>query len=241
LAFRRLFGHCKDAELAALRTSPDDTIALQAAWEEVRRAGRGPQADGGDQGRRSWFLGFLEGRARLRAPAWWRQDLLRWQARRHGRHPYHWAGLDSVYTSRGTALKREGGKVVLVAGGASTVVPKGLLKNGKDGRSYDNVSALVSGRRCYLAAHADLGFPYPLTSFDCASGKTVWQAEVWAVGGWQSLGLISTHPDMAVAVTEQDGRVIVFGSGSFAGSYVEAFRASDGTNLFRFGTVHGAD
>ena len=57
--------------LPALRLHPHDGIAIQAAWEEVTLTVPEEKQDQPvrpDRHKLDWFLGFLEGRGRVRAP-----------------------------------------------------------------------------------------------------------------------------------------------------------------------------
>ena len=83
--YRRLFKLVGDDGLKLLLTHPNDSIAIQAGWQEVAltvpeqesRSAYRPNHD-----KLQWFLGFLEGRSRIRPPRWWTQSLLDCHANR---------------------------------------------------------------------------------------------------------------------------------------------------------------
>jgi hypothetical protein len=220
-----------------------DSIALQAAWEEVTLTVpvKPKVVVRPDRQKLDWFLGFLEGRAHVRAPPWWAEALL--DSRANARDniypgnpkepPYHSAGLDWSRSPRDTTLKREGGKAILRVGEQALAIPEDLLRKADSGRVWSNVSALLTPKRCYVAVHGDEGYGYWLTCIDRTSDKVLWKARVWASwwGGTTGVG------HMWVTVTEQKGRVVVFGAESI-GMHVEAFRAEDGQNVFRFATSY---
>jgi hypothetical protein len=81
--------------------------------------------------------------------------------------------------------------------------------------------------------HERVGYPYDLVCIDRTTGKALWKSKVF--GSWW-YGASGQHM-MWVTVTEQDKRIIVFGSAG-TGAHVEGFRAEDGKNLFRFSTSY---
>jgi hypothetical protein len=237
LAFRSLFEAAGDSGLARLKTHANDSIAIQAAWREVLLTV--PEKKGNEvyrpaQHRLNWFIGFLEGRARLKLPAWWQEAVLDAEAHRRGnvyfrsRLPLQQTGIQYVFAPVGTNLEKVNGKIVLSVGKESLAIPDSVL------RSWGDVSALMTPERCYVAAHEGVGYHYDLACIDRKSQKPVWKSRVWAT--WSG-GASGPRRYSSVTVTEQDGRIVVFGiSGS--GAYVEGFKGEDGRNLFRFSTYH---
>jgi hypothetical protein len=247
--YEALFLYSGPAGLPLLRECPHDGVAIQAAWQEVALGTHTGEAGKLKREKVIWFLGFLEGRIRIRPPNWWREALLDsqfnqagsvfvWKVNKHQR--YEKARVDEVMSAPGTTLKRKNKDLVVQIGDESATVSEDVVLKKK---RWDRVSAAITARRCYLAMHDDLGFAYPLVCVDRVSGKTAWKAEVWDVfwlrGGLSWLSDPSIN-DRAVAVVEQDERVVVFGAG-ITGFNVEGFRASDGSNLFRFSSSCGLD
>jgi hypothetical protein len=172
-AYRTLFKKVGPDGIRELQAHSNDAIAIQAAWQQVAltipekepRENVRPDAD-----KLYWFLGFLEGRARAKAPKWWSQALLGMMA--NGRHSiysglpkkdlYHKLGLDETRGPQNTHLKREGDKVVLWIDKQSASIPDDLLSKTDDGKVYCNVSGLMTPTRCFLAVHDDFGRPYQL-------------------------------------------------------------------------------
>jgi hypothetical protein len=232
-----------------LQTHADDSIALQSAWREVAltvpedepRASVRP-----DREKLLWFLGFLEGRARVRAPQWWADSLLDSRANRRDNiyaggkteslyESYHDAGLDQVRTPRNTSLTRKGDQIVLQVGTDSCPIPTETLEKARTENGEEfvcNVSAFMSPLRCFVAVHGDWGWPHDLTCFERPSGKLLWKSRVWGTR-W---GDFEGQSSMCVAVVVHDSRVLVFGLSG--GMNVEAFRIEDGKNLFRFATTY---
>jgi hypothetical protein len=249
--YRALFDRCGAAGLPALRLSPRTGVALQAAYEEVLLT-----TDGGQKVRASkpnlvWFLGFLEGRARVEAPQWWKHALAHSERTSEGHRgpyngqPYYKAlpGADRALPA--VTLQRRGGRLLLLVGEQSASVPEGFfeatagsLKHGEERKALANVGALIAGERCYTTRIDPFGLSSTLVCSDRESGKVRWKAKVWATRGraFAAMSWLGPLPDAAVMITERDERVVVFGACG-SGFYVEVFRAADGTNLFRFATV----
>jgi hypothetical protein len=239
--YRLLFQGIGADGLGKLQTSAYDGIAIQAAWEEVilsvpRLKLRGrlrPEYE-----KLLWFHGFLEARARAKAPVWWLESLADSYANNVNRvNPGmlerdfdRKAGLDTAMAPSNTTLRREGDSIILRVEKESVSIPESLLTKHSDGKVYCHVNAFFTPRRCYVAVYSNSGSSYNLTCIDRKSAKVSWQSKVWAT--YWSGGLSGTVYTR-VEVKEQDRRVFVFGSGT-TGMHVEAFRSEDGTNLFRF-------
>src|SRR5262245_37226885 len=84
--YRLLFATAGVDGLSRLQVDRDDSIALQSAWEAVTLTV--PVKDGGgtvyrpDTQKLIWFLGFIQGRARVSPPEWWREAVLDARANR---------------------------------------------------------------------------------------------------------------------------------------------------------------
>jgi hypothetical protein len=242
LSYQTFFKKVGAEGVRRLQMHGHDGIAIQAAWEEVMLSFPEKEPERAvplNRDKLTWFLGFLQGRARVQVPRWWADVLLGSHAyHRYGIFPgrpkeelYHWAGLDSTGAPHDTSLRREGDKIFLSIGKESVQLPDDLLEKNGEGRVYSNVSALMTPSRCYVAVHGDVGYPYRLVCVERSSAKVAWKSDVWAT--WWA-GAENRH-DMWVAVTEQNKRIVVFGAAD-TGFHVEAFRPEDGANLFRFST-----
>jgi hypothetical protein len=242
--YRRLFKKVGVKGIRDLQTHPQDGIAIQAAWEEVTLTvpeKEPAQPVRPDRHKLDWFLGFLEGRARLKVPPWWSEMLCDSRANRRDniypgkpkKCPYHKLGLWDARGPRDTSLKREGDKLVLRINKESVPIPENFLGKTDARKFWCNVSALIKPSRCYVAVHDDVGYPYKLACIDRTTGKVLWKSEVF--GTWWG-GAEGIH-EMWLAVTEQNERIVLFGSAA-TGMHVEAFRPKDGKNLFRFSTSY---
>src|SRR5207248_1674736 len=105
--------------LAELMKDEDTNIALLAAWEQVRLTVPDKELErrmSVDARKLAWFLGFLEGRARVELPAWWAEAIRGCDAygrdsihpdMPHFNRPYDRVGLGSARGPRGTTLERD--------------------------------------------------------------------------------------------------------------------------------------
>jgi len=244
-AYDALFAVAGPQGVKRLQSSPSDSIAIQAAWQEVILSipeGDLPHTIDIDPDKLRQFVAFLESRERLKAPPAWANFVMASQAnRRNNTFPghelsmlslYHEAGLEHARAPLDTTLARDGDRVLLTKGTQTTAVPANLLDPADVGPGA-SASAHFTPENAFVAIHDDVGYPYNLVCIDRPTEKVVWTSRVW--GSWWG-GTSGVHMT-CVWVTVQDDRVIVFGAGS-TGTHVEAFRAADGANLFRFSSSY---
>jgi hypothetical protein len=237
-AYSELFKAATEKDLRRLQMHPSDTIAIQAAWEEVERTlpTNPEQVVRPARDRLARFLGFLEGRARVQAPAWWEEALLDARANRRGN--VYAGGLNiaerrarpnAVAPPRQATFDKEGGQPVVRVGSVAAAIPEDLREKLRVGGVRTRLSALITPSRCYIAAYDSVGYPYRLACVERSSQTVRWVADVWA--SWWG-GTTGSHWQW-VEVAEQSSRVVVFGVSS-TGFHVEGFRVKDGLNVFRF-------
>jgi hypothetical protein len=243
-AYRLLFAAAGAEGLSRIQTVHDDSIAIQSAWEAVTLTvpvEDGPKFYRPDLQQLNWFMGYLQGRARVSPPDWWREAVLDARANRrdniyHGDPktvPYHGrtgiAFNEFVTCPKNASVEKKGDAIVYRIGAESVTIPKEIREHG-----VPNVSGCFTDKYCYLAVHDDVGYPHQLGCVDRASGKLVWKSTVcgswWGDAEGQFTSWVSVVPT-------DDGRVFVFGLA--VGFYVHGFRASDGKSLVRFSTNFG--
>ena len=244
---RALFKHVGRRGLTQLQTHTSDTIAVQAAWMQVELTvpvKEPAQAVRPDREKLVWFLDFLERRAQVRAPKWWADALLDARANRRGNissgrpNPFElWqagAPLPENWPAKATIDRREG-KLVVQLGKESEYLPDGFYEKLRKQHLHDEVRALFTPTRCYVAIHEGFGYGYRLGCFDRAPLKMRWVSDVWGSWWYASSGVC----DQLVEIMEQGDRVVVFGDA--VGFHVEAFQADDGANLFRFSNTYAME
>jgi hypothetical protein len=228
-----------DAEgLRQLQLHASDSVAIQAAWEEVELTV--PTQPVGmvrpDRDKLARFLGFLEGRGRVRAPPWWAEALLDARANRRGN--VYSGGLNvagqreggpkAAAPPRPAAFDMRDGKPVVRVGTIAALIPENLLEK-LGWEQSDRVSALITPARCYVAVHGSAGHSYRLACVERPAATVRWVTRVWGSYWGSTTGI---HFQW-VEVTVQGNRVVVFGVAS-VGFNAEAFRVEDGANVFRF-------
>jgi hypothetical protein len=238
-SYRALFKSVKSEGLRRLQMNSSDTIAIQAAWEELELTipTNPDRVVRPDRDKLARFLGFLEGRARVQAPQWWTDAVLDARANRRGN--VYAGGLSMSEDREGkdkaamppplATFDRQDGKAVVRVNSNSAPIPDDLREKLRMDGLKDSLTALMTRRHCYVAAYDSVGYPYELACLDRSSGKIRWLANVWA--SWW--GGATGHHSQWVEVTEQGDRVVVFGVAS-VGFHAEGFRVEDGVNLFRF-------
>jgi hypothetical protein len=238
--YTALFRSTKAERLRHLQMTASDTIAVQAAWEEIERTipENPDRVVRPDRDKLARFIGFLEGRGRVQVPEWWADAVL--DARANCRGNVYAGGLTLMPFGEAkqktpkpppvATFAQKDGKGVVRVGSDLAIIPDDLRDKLKAGRSLDQgLSALITPTRCYVAVYDHAGYPYRLACVDRASTKTRRVAKVWA--SWW--GNASGQHHQYVEVTEQGKRVVVCGIAS-SGFHVEAFGAEDGVNVLRF-------
>jgi len=264
-AYRDLFAAVGVEGLAELKRSPHDSIAIQAAWEEVLMtipATDGAEAYRPDAQVLQRFIGFLEGRGRVTLPDWWAKVFLNVRAHDRGNVFSLWPGEEHKFDPNAIAFEFNGKRELRLSDPyEGTDVPFFVLAS-RGTRVTDE-----DGRVTISAADRKVEVPEELvdrgdhgTLFCCFS--TVFTAEQcyvavhrdvgypftvaclnladgtlkWKTEAWGTWwGFATGIHQTRVAVTVQDDRLAVFGEAG-TGYHVEAFDIGTGANLFRFST-----
>ena len=239
-AYRELFSAAGREGISGLKRDSDESIAIQAAWEEVRLTvpeKQGPKVYRPKKDKLVWFVGFLEARSRSTVPKWWAESVHDARANRRDniyggeptKSPYHNAGLKFVNAPIGTTVKQNGKQCSVHVGDASIVLPSELVDLCDDGSLCEHVSATFTKSECFIAIHGDVGYPHVVACVDRNSGKTRWKSR--ACGCWWG-GATGVHIGW-VTVIVHDDRVSMFGKSSI-GFYAHGFSRDKGKTLFRF-------
>ena len=254
--YNRLVRNAPSEKLREIRTGDDIGIALQAAWEEVRRETRIPHTPEDDY--ETWcridrssterFLAFVEGRLTVRVPEWWEALMRRSLASAAAdgnvaltvtpgkRDPFYMnkavIGADETnliwMPDRIRSISRDHENLTISIGGDDLVVSPVLSK-------IWGLNAMCVGQHRWIVAMHSAGHPgYPLLYVDAVTQNEVWRADVWGEFPiFKSGGGFFHWVDFRV----HNDSILVFGAlnNSF---YVEGFTIAEGTNLFRFSTSY---
>ncbi len=246
--YRQLFALVGEGGLARLKASEADSIAVQAAWEEVKRTV--PDSEDApvfrpEKEKLALFVQFLESRLSTKTPTWWAEVVQ--DAKWFGRDfvqpgdptesPYHKSGLLAVESPRGVTLQAESKTITLTSGNDVIEVPTsfatffGYRLTHWAGGTFHNLSAAFTKGRCFLTLHDDIGYAPRVACIDRVSGKVLWEAHACGCF-WDTIARMDFR-NAWVSVVTHDDRVILYGK-SFQGVYVHAFHRNDGKTLFRF-------
>lgn len=254
--FHRLFAQTDNDALSAMTTDQNDTLAVQAAWEQVKRTFRPKPAkvDGivttreaikVDSDRLNWFLGFLQGRLRVVCPEWWKRELLRlsYASQRGVIVKGLWDmahDLNEVFNNTeaavlpiGTSMSIRDGAIEIAIGPESMKLPNELVRQLDGGPDcITSLAVAMTEQYCFVA------FPevdkYHLWCVNRNGGKVAWSATVLC--GKQPINQQGPLSFRAVLSISGD-RVIVYGADRYL-MYAEGFAIEDGAVRFRFSTTY---
>lgn len=239
--YRSLFTVAGNDGLSALKRSRYDSIAIQAAWEELTLflpEMKVMKVYRLDKDKLNRFLGFVEGRARVKIPKWWAESVIETRAHRRSniypgrpsKIPYHYhAGMKYITAPHDTTVKKDGNSYILRIAKNSIRLPEEILQKTDHGDLSGSFSGCFTSKHCFIAVHGDAGYSHDVACIDRSSGKLIWKSE--ACGCWW--GGVYGVSESWVSVTVQEDRVVVFGASSM-GIYAQAFRADNGNTIFRF-------
>jgi hypothetical protein len=243
--YSELFALADRDGLSELKHSPHDSIAIQAAWQEVALTVPETINDNHptfhpSRGKLNWFVGFLEGRIRARVPQWWSEAVLDARANQRDNiyFPYRDWGQLTPKSAIQTAVAKKGEKFSLKVGNDTIELPNLLLKevlHDGDFSTFHHFSAFFAPKHCYVAIYDDVGSPYTLACVDRSTEKLVWKTEGWG-SWWYAVG--GGVGKARVTVDAHDERVLVFACSGIGHVHAEGFRAQNGKNLFRFSNTY---
>ncbi|MEX2558579.1 MAG: hypothetical protein WD403_01635 [Pirellulales bacterium] len=226
------------AELEQLRFHKNLSIALSAAWEDVRVAiRRSPPGTPVDLGT-ARFLGYVEGRLGVPVPEIWgnvvagarAQDRGLANFKRPDRLPYHDTGYGRA--APGISVTRRGNSLFLKSGDVLVPLPLDVRK-----QLPNDMSVQLGQQEGYVAvSDSMLASSFPLFRIDPQSGEILWKTEVWGSG----FTPIQSGPGPFyhwVGLVREKEWLIVFGVDRHA-AYIEGFAVADGSNVFRFTTAY---
>jgi hypothetical protein len=248
--YDKAFADIRNADLVQFILGPSDQVALQAAWQRVRRtmSRRIPgteQAVPVDPHAVQRFLGVVEGRLRVELPNKW-ADVFGRISYRDSRTVSFPGVLPEdlirsridVFTSKEITIEPAGdGFFISLRGQRFPVSQKVLQECRAEYGASDHLEAMiVDADRAVITMHRAGIQRYPLVLVNRKTGDKIWRSAVWVerpvVPGRTGLGHMH-H----VEITVQNDAVVVFGLCDFS-AYIEAFHFRDGSNAFRFSTSY---
>ncbi len=244
--------HCQEAsaeELDALVTGADDTIAIAAGWERVRRTMPEETQDRlvpANEIAVSRFLGLVERRTHVQIPRIWNECVLKVDGYNRswirlplvqalGISPENDSEDNKAAVDALPMLRRMDGHISDDGDTLAVEAPSGTFKFPVDHRyAYvDSASVAVKDDAAYVALHGSHPTPYSLYAVDRHSGVSLWSTEVRA--GWMSVDF-SGPGFHVVEMQVTDEAVAVFGIGCGA-AYLETFDTKTGTRTCGFSTA----
>jgi hypothetical protein len=247
---RQLTTNATPHKLQELMAGANDTIAIRAAWENVRRQLAQDLAATGQKtpdptllkgaGR---FVGFLEGRLRIPVPRWWALELANARAREPETARFFWGrevgdqiGPRDVSNAFGvvpTIERTPNGEVQIAWSDRKLRLPANVIPT----EVFETLTGLVYRNRCVIAKYQGdepLWVGLEIFCVDLSSSKVVWSSKQRIAprpeGHRQGGAGASIHE---VALVCRDDVVFVFGM-EITLLYLEALKLSDGKVVMRF-------
>ncbi len=247
--YRGLYELVGTDDLGFLQRSTDDSIALQAAWENIKRSVTTPPTlYRNNKVELAGFLDMVKTRAGATVPRWWAEAVLDAGGNRiENRYldqPNIWN--TSYYKGKLTLPDVPEDPVVEAIDGAMTlrvesnilVVPDELRAVYDPKTSWcghdriedplEQFNATFRDDSCFIAIHSNGGSPHVVARVNRESNQVVWKAETCS-------GLYSYSEKFVgwISVVVEKDRVVVFGNSS-TGFYAHGFDIETGKRLFRF-------
>jgi hypothetical protein len=247
--YRAFFDGLGKGDIQELMTSPSDTMAVRASWQNVKNSLASTTKTSGcvpAPGAVQRFLEFVKGRLRTSIPQWW-EELLQGVKGGEDKGVYFTAPKGKLYRKTGfevyapedtTIGDVNADSFLVVVDGVivrvrSDVCPEIRDDPKKRGKLF--ASACVDADKCYLEIHRNVCASYYLYCVSRKSGQLLWRSKVQAAeeftnysgsGGWHRVQLLCDKQSATV-----------FGAG-YDAAYIERFDVRDGTNTLRFSTSY---
>ncbi|MBX7166106.1 MAG: hypothetical protein K1X74_07130 [Pirellulales bacterium] len=252
-----LFANASQSSLAALKRHRNPSIAVRAAWEEVRRAMDDGENNVGkkiDAPSLQRFLGFVEGRLRAHIPDSWQAAFFfsRYVSRETFYVDYSFDGADSeqvlgersawrvagVQVNSRHPIRQDGNSsdVLVSVFGVWYAIPTSALLSSVDrlGELVNLVAVPISKHKVVVAVYSCLSSTYRLYGVDSNKHEIAWSRDVWCAdphGGGSGIVFHELAPIL------EGKSLYLFGVCTDA-IYAEAFSVDDGAVLLRFGTAY---
>ena len=244
--YKGVFQLSNDDELSRLTRGKDKSLAIQAAWEKVRRTvpvEKGESRYRPDPKVINEFLIVLESKCQVEIPGWWRDivsDCQTWERdsiffSSKTKHVHFHRRLDSIACPIDASVKKVDDDLVYRSGKHQIPIPNGLLDNSRD-KWWGNYSICFDDQNTYVAKPDEYGYEHNVVCLDRNSGTLKWHVLGYGHAG---LEIAPSGPGPGVEdfhysiIPLDNNRVAIFGS-SWFGFYFQVFDSDDGTTLAHF-------
>ncbi len=231
--------------------SNDDSLALAAAWELVRREMLN-NYEGTTKNRNerptNWFLGFVEGRIRIRPPAIWRNtlssgtfdvrqffpDITNYRDKSIG---ITWDPEEKMWITNKFKLAKLENGFQISSNSNYCFVPTRIIRSESIGGVACHFE-LDTGFIMFYAKDVALRTSIVCTKLNSSKpNQLIWEQKVWASGTSAATGGASAERTKTwsnyVALISKDEDIYVYGT-SGGSIYLEAFRKTDGARIVSF-------
>jgi hypothetical protein len=245
-----IFAKSSLRSLRELKKAKNTTLALSAAWKEALRCSASSKESKIKALECGFarFVGFVDGRLPVDLPEWWEANVASAKGSPYGNTAFipseksPWVdGETTPLTPKGVATLRVGDGVEVDVGNVGFRIPAKVFESAHIAVGAGMVSPVVEGESIFVVvAPSDTFWPGRLARFDRASGKLLWDSEIWVGGKLSSVAIGGRLENFAEPKIGRDGNVYVFGTAGIC-AYIEAFSRVDGTPILRFSTVYLED
>lgn len=256
---RKMFDHTTAEDIDRLESDVSDAVAIQAAWERIRRTMKGPnyitkpiEAKEIDPQSMQRFLGFVSGRLQVPIPKWWSTEF----ERQRYLYPGYLVTVNSDEASDKIAnqrMKAFGNYLVpnefteykdcrdayeAVSEKNIFRIPKQALMKADDSVAIVVNLAPIDKGTFAVASHPEAREPYALYVIDGGSQRVIWKSEVFCEN-IITPGATGTGFDhhWSEIVRDKDERLLIFGACDQS-MYIEGFEVHNGALAFRFSTSY---
>lgn len=230
------FRDMSDEDLLELKCDRSDTIAVRAAWDELRRTFpvAGDSASLAQSEPMQRFFGFIEGRLECNVPFWWEEEFSGMQV--WSQDTWTFSGYDFP---KDEGSSSDGRLIAVVDGSehvlsyedrgdlAEFVIPSDMAEG-----AY-SIAARYHDGYVFVALPEEVPFPFAIHKLSCSDSEIVWSSHVDATAS----GLVySGRPlhNIADIVVSGDS-IVVFGIINVE-AYIVRMNTHDGSVDFRFST-----
>jgi len=245
--YQSLLQHADDEKLQNFTTDGNAGVAMQAAWERVRRS-FGTSENSSNRSIRpeekqlEQFFGVVKEKAKMPIPVWWERSVREAVATDSkdfvfpvsAHRSYRKTSLE-LYVADGVAVENRGQQFLIETEGDKVTLPSSSI----DDRCIEpSLCVLVTPQVVYLATHSGVRYPFSLKSIDRKAGDII-EFPIWTGPVVFQSGIVVSGErlgDHVVSIGLTSDGIIVWGGESHS-VYLESFSAAAKVN-FRFSSSY---